>query len=166
MKHAYAHELAAREILLHPGDLGCGDGGQVFGTVLGSCVAITLWHPRRQFGCICHFLLPTQPASGGDGRYAPTAFAMMRHELAAHQVPLHQCVAKVFGGGRMFDQSPVLDIGARNVAAARALLAQAGLAPAATHVGGGYRHLYFDVDNGDVWIRGDGDGNDGEDEFL
>ena len=151
--------LAARAILLHPGELGSGASGQVFGTVLGSCVAITLWHPRRHFGCICHFLLPTQPAAGGDGRYAPTAFALMQRELAAREVPLQQCVAKLFGGGRMFDQSQILDVGARNVAAARALLARAGLAPAAEHVGGGHRHLYFDVDSGTVWVRCAGHGD-------
>jgi chemotaxis protein CheD len=29
-------------------------------TVLGSCVSITLWHPVKRVGGMCHFLLPTR----------------------------------------------------------------------------------------------------------
>lgn len=149
--------LAAREIFLNPGELGCGHAHEVFGTLLGSCVAITLWHPHRRLGAICHFILPEAPAlRPPDGRYGRTAFAQMRADLAHNRVPLRECEAKIFGGGAMFSESPVQDVGARNIAMARRLLADAGLAPVAENVGGdGYRRLYFDVGSGAVWIKFD-----------
>lgn len=150
--------LARREIFLNPGDLRAGQNGEVFGTLLGSCVAITLWHPKRKFGCICHYILPTGVAKKGEGgRYGDTAFTMMQMELARQGVRLSECVAKVFGGGRMFsNDSSVQDIGERNIVQARLLLEQAGLAITGQNVGGdGYRRLYFDVANGDVWLKFD-----------
>lgn len=149
--------LAAREIFLNPGELGCGHAHEVFGTLLGSCVAITLWHPRRRLGSICHFILPEAPAlRQPDGRYGRTAFAQMLADLAHNRVRPQECVAKIFGGGAMFSDSQVQDVGARNIAMARRLLAEAGLSPAAENVGGdGYRRLYFDVASGEVWIKFD-----------
>lgn len=150
--------LAAREVFLNPGELACGFQREVFGTLLGSCVAITLWHPRHRFGSICHFILPmeAQPAAA-DGRYGSGAFALMRADLARHGVPLSECTAKIFGGGRMFNSAAdTQDIGARNVSKARQLLTEAGLTASAENVGDeGYRRLYFDVASGDVWLKFD-----------
>jgi chemotaxis protein CheD len=161
--------LAAREVFLNPGELACGFQREVFGTLLGSCVAITLWNPRYRFGSICHFVLPTAAqASTADGRYGSSAFTLMRADLARYGIPLHECTAKIFGGGRMFNSaSDVQDIGARNVAMARQLLASAGLAVSAENVGDeGYRRLYFDVGSGDVWLKFDWIDGDQDDTIL
>lgn len=161
--------LAEREIFLNPGELGSGFRKEVFGTLLGSCVAITLWHPRRRFGCICHFILPSgSQRSGSRGRYGDTAFDLMQGEIARQGIRLTECVAKIFGGGRMFGEGYLInDIGERNIAMARQLLQQAGLAVAAEHAGGdGYRRLYFDVYNGDIWLKFDWVDSDQEDVKL
>ncbi|GAA4014597.1 chemotaxis protein CheD [Actimicrobium antarcticum] len=150
--------LAAREIFLNPGELGSGCRNEVFGTLLGSCVAITLWHPVRRFGCLCHFILPTGATTAlTRGRYGDTAFALMQAELVRNGVLLSECVAKLFGGGRMFVAGATThDVGKRNIAMARDLLRQARLVPASEHVGGdGYRRLYFDITTGDVWLKFD-----------
>ncbi len=153
--------LARREIYLNPGQLGCGHAHEVFGTLLGSCVAITLWHPQRRLGSICHFVLPHTPAgchdSHHDGRYGTAAFALMLADHEHNGVRAAECTAKIFGGGSMFAAvSAVQDIGARNVAMARRLVERAGLRVAAENVGGeGYRRLYFDVSTGEVWIKFD-----------
>jgi len=52
------------EIFLGPGDLFFGDRDTRIRTLLGSCVAVTLWHPRAKLGGMCHFVVPTRPASG------------------------------------------------------------------------------------------------------
>jgi chemotaxis protein CheD len=162
------HALAAREIFLNPGELGCGGEGQVFGTLLGSCVALTLWHPQRRLGCICHYILPfAGPLGRPDGRYASTAFGMMKHELARNGIALADCEAKLFGGGRMFDGSEVQDVGARNIDAGYRLLAAEGMLPVAANVGDrGYRRLYFDVASGDVWVKFDWLDSDQQDIVL
>jgi chemotaxis protein CheD len=154
--------LAARAHLIHPGDLGSGCQGEVFATLLGSCVAITLWHRRRHCGSICHFIFAAGAgALGADGapdaRYGRAAFGRMRQGLLRAGVLLAECDAKIFGGGRMFAlASPAHDVGANNIALARSMLAEVGLPLLAEHVGGdGYRRLLFDVASGEVWIRFD-----------
>lgn len=149
--------LAAREVFLNPGQLACGKADAVFGTLLGSCVAITLWHPARRIGCICHYLLPAPPLRGpADGRYGSSAFAQMAATLAQQGVDLRDCVAKVFGGSTLLQGTALLDIGRENIATARQLLQQAGLVPTVEHVGGVHsRRLLFDLASGDVWLRFD-----------
>jgi chemotaxis protein CheD len=42
-------------------------------TLLGSCVALTLWHPQRRIGGMCHYLLPDRKREPGQplqGRFA------------------------------------------------------------------------------------------------
>ena len=167
IRHNFSY-LAAREIFLNPGDIGCGHKHEVFGTLLGSCVAITLWHPKRKIGSICHFVLPTIPDTREfDGRYGTAAFEHQKNDLLRLGVNVRQCVAKIFGGGKMFTHSGMQDVGLRNIAMARKLVADEGLVVTAENVGGeGYRRLYFDVETGEVWIKFDWLDSDEEDKIL
>lgn len=162
-------DLVKRETFLNPGETGCGLQREVFGTLLGSCVAITLWHPQRHFGSICHFILPSMSVNGpADGRSAASAFQIMQNDLVRHAIPLRECVAKIFGGGRMFSSSDELpNIGENNIRTARHLIKGAGMQVAAENVGGeGYRRLYFDVFSGEVWLKFDWIDDDQEDTVL
>ncbi|MFP5393529.1 MAG: chemotaxis protein CheD, partial [Gammaproteobacteria bacterium] len=121
----------AIDIFLQPGEYFAGDRGFRVRTLLGSCVSITLWHPRLRVGAMSHFLLPARPGGARpDGRYGDDALLLMLNELRAHGVAARDCEAKVFGGGDMFParlrEGP--SIGQRNGAAARALLAASGIA--------------------------------------
>ena len=162
------NEIAAREIFLNPGDIGCGFRDEVFGTLLGSCVSIVLWHPKRQFGSISHFIFPsTVSGYEANTKYGNWAFAQQKNDLIRHGVNLRECVVKIFGGGRMFVDSNINDVGARNIAAARQLIAKEGLVITSENVGGdGYRRLYFDVESGEVWVKFDLIDSDQEDKVL
>jgi len=46
------------EVVLGPGDLYFGDRRTRIRTLLGSCVAVTLWHPKAQIGGMCHYMMP------------------------------------------------------------------------------------------------------------
>ena len=48
------------DVLLGPGDLYFGDRHTRIRTLLGSCVAITLWHPVALIGGMCHYMMPTR----------------------------------------------------------------------------------------------------------
>jgi chemotaxis protein CheD len=151
--------LPAETRFLNPGEWALGGPGDVLGTLLGSCVALVLWHPRMRTGAICHYVLPErdrQPAAEPDGRYGVEVLAMMSAALARRGVALMQCSAKLFGGARVYEAGSQAnsDVGARNIACARAFLREAGLATAAEHVGGqGWRRLCFDAGTGEVWVR-------------
>ena len=43
---------------LMPGDFVFGNSELKLKTLLGSCVAITLWHPDKKIGGMCHYMLP------------------------------------------------------------------------------------------------------------
>jgi chemotaxis protein CheD len=148
------------EIFLGPGDLYFGDRDTRIRTLLGSCVAVTLWHPRAKLGGMCHYVVPSRPASGPlhelEGRYADEAFLLLLAEIRATATSPEEYEVKMFGGGSQFTESASagMDVAARNVDAGLELLAHHGLRLMSKHLGGtGHRQVVLDVWNGDVWVR-------------
>ena len=96
------------EIFLQPGEFYFGTQKTRIRTLLGSCVAITLWHPTRHIGGMCHYLLPRQPQRKPDatpmldGRYAEDAMKMFLAEIMRARTRAAEYQVKLFGGGRMF----------------------------------------------------------------
>jgi chemotaxis protein CheD len=163
----------AIDIFLQPGEFHFGDRGTRIRTILGSCVAITMWHPWLCIGGMCHYMLAASPrrrAASLDGKYGQDAILMFFAEAIRHDSNPRDYVVKVFGGGNMFPGQDghwpcasrpceeVID-GCRNVSCkngmvGRALIRQHGMTIAAEHVGGaGHRNVIFDVATGHVWVR-------------
>ncbi|MGI5240881.1 chemotaxis protein CheD [Dactylosporangium sp. CA-139066] len=145
------------DVFLHPGEFRFAETGTVLATLLGSCVAVSLWHPGRRIGGLCHFMLPgrsgdwPQAAARPDGRFAEDAFALFGRELARTGTRPPQYHAKIFGGAA---QLLADGVAAANVRAGLALLERHGFTLAARDVGGtGARVLRFDLATGDVWVR-------------
>jgi len=147
-----------RMVVLRPGDFHFGDRNTRISTLLGSCVSITLWHPRRRIGGMCHYMLTERqrPASTPpDGRYAAEAFELFMQRVAKAGTHPQEYQAKLFGGACMFNEaaSGQMDIGARNIEFGLEFLAGNGIALVSRHIGGnGRRKLHFDLWNGDVWL--------------
>ncbi|WFP49099.1 chemotaxis protein CheD [Methylomonas sp. EFPC3] len=149
------------EIFLQPGELYFGDRETRIRTVLGSCVAITLWHPALHIGGMCHFMLPgsrrQQRSNELDGRYADEAVLMFMHELRKSKTSPKDYEVKVFGGGDQFPGQAKpnrLSVSDNNVIAARELLAHHGFKIKAEHLGGtGHRNVIFDLWSGHVWMK-------------
>ncbi|MBD9358468.1 chemotaxis protein CheD [Methylomonas albis] len=149
------------DIFLQPGELYFGDSETRIRTVLGSCVAITLWHPTRRIGGMCHFMLPgnrrIQRHKGLDGRYADDAMLMFMQELHKTKTRPADYEVKVFGGGDQFpghSKPANLRVSDNNVLAGRALLAEHGFHIKAEHLGGtGHRNVIFDLWSGHVYMR-------------
>ncbi len=141
-----------------PGDFYFGGGQTRISTLLGSCVSITLWHPRKRIGGMCHYMLTERAGlsrSDPDGRYASEAFALFLQHVEAAGTRPGEYQAKLFGGGNMFTggTTGTMDIGPRNIDYGRKLLASKNIALVAEHVGGsGRRKLHFDLWSGDVWL--------------
>jgi chemotaxis protein CheD len=148
------------DIFLQPGEHYVGDAGCRIRTLLGSCVSITLWHPRKRIGAMSHFLLSSRGARVAgelDGRYAEEALSLMLRDLALHKVRARECQAKLFGGGNMFPhqtRANLLNVGQANGATARRLMAAHGIPIASESLFGvGHRQIIFDVSTGHVWSR-------------
>ena len=147
-----------KEVFLNPGEFHFGHGATRISTLLGSCVSITLWHPRRRIGGMCHYMLTerVRPANAAlDGRFASEAFELFLQEVEAAGTRPGEYQAKLFGGANMLSALATgkMEIGPRNVDYGRRLLATHHIALVAEHVGGsGRRKLHFDLRSGDVWL--------------
>jgi len=147
------------EVFLQPGEFHFAtDPDTRIRTLLGSCVAMTMWHPRRRFGAMCHYLLPSRGARRGptlDGRFGDEAYLMFLNEAVRHHTDPSEYEIKLFGGGDMFPtvrNRPA--IGRQNVAAGMELLKLHGQPIKARHVGGkGHRVVMLDVWDGGVWVK-------------
>lgn len=147
------------EIFLQPGDFHFGERNMRIRTLLGSCVAITMWHPVLLIGGMCHYMLPTRgkQAMELDGRYADEAMLLFQKEIGKAGTRPGEYQVKLFGGGNMFgnrEGEGCKDIPCRNVKAARRLLARYGHRISAEHVGmHGHRNVMLDIWSGNVWMR-------------
>jgi chemotaxis protein CheD len=164
------------DIFLQAGDFYFGAGSRRLRTVLGTCVAIAMWHPVKRVGGLCHFLLPARCRAAGAGGaaagfYADEVMQLFADAVASWKTRSMEYVVKVSGGGNMFpNQQPLLpcrgtvctalsrtvcpNVGCRNISAAHRLLAAHGYTISSEHVGGlGSRHVLFNLGTGDVLVR-------------
>ncbi|MET7419081.1 chemotaxis protein CheD [Dactylosporangium sp. NPDC005555] len=150
------------EVFLSPGEFHFAGGGTRIRTVLGSCVAITLWHPRLRVGGMCHYLLAHRAAPPADhpelsGRYADEAVQLFLAELRRNGTRPTDYQAKIFGGGDQFPgrkRGPAPHVPQDNIEIGLLLLREHGFQIAAEHLGGtGSRQLVFDLGTGDVWLQ-------------
>ena len=152
------------EIFLQPGEFYFGEYRTRIRTLLGSCVAMTLWHPGRKIGGMCHYMLPRRPRRKGweaeplDGRYAEDAMKMFLGELLRSGTRASEYQVKLFGGGRMFRSAGALaarpTIAEANIAYGRDAIERCGFKLAAEDLGGhGHRNVILDVWSGDVWVK-------------
>jgi chemotaxis protein CheD len=151
------------DLILEPGQFYFGGAHLRIGTLLGSCVAVTMWHPQIRIGGMCHYLLPTrggQPVLDDeplDGRYGDEALAMFMREIDQVGTSPSDYQAKLFGGGNQFASAHArhpIDVPTRNVDAGLRMLTGYGLHVVAKHVGGsGPRQVVLDLATGHVWVR-------------
>lgn len=152
------------EIFLQPGELWFGDESTRIRTILGSCVAVTLWHPGRRIGGMCHYMLPARSRRTKDalpdGRYGDEALELLLKEIRAKRAHPAEFEAKLFGGGYMFtgsyhsDRSCASQVQHRNITTGRELMARHGFKIKAEHLGGhGHRQVIFDIHTGHVWMK-------------
>ena len=107
-----------------------------------------------------HILLPSKSLARdvtNPAKFPETAVPLLVQRLATLGADPRHLVAKLAGGASMFAQLMTpgsVQMGERNVAAARAVLRQVGIPVAAEAVGGGAgRSVRFHVADGRVEIR-------------
>jgi chemotaxis protein CheD len=120
-----------RRIVLRPGQWWFGTRARSIRSLLGSCVAVSLWHPRLRFAGMCHYVLPSRDRRmhlALDGRYGDEAVELLVAAVKAARTRPDEYEARLWGGANMIGTSgtPVMNIGARNAARGRWLLKQHG----------------------------------------
>ena len=130
--------------------------GKVLYTLgLGSCVAIVLYDGVERIGGLAHALLPDPRAGrngGPPGRYASTAVETLIELMETSGASRRRLRARLAGGAAMFHKLLTeggLELGVRNVEAARSALARAGVPVDREDTGGTHgRSVYLHIDDG------------------
>jgi chemotaxis protein CheD len=147
------------DVVLNPGDFYFGGADTRIHTLLGSCVSVTLWHPRKLIGGMCHYMLPHRRMPtiqrGLDGRYADHAIRMFMNEIERHGTRPSEYVTRMFGGGNQFPpyqrQGRAPDVARDNIEAGLSLLDRHGFLLSCTDLGGtGPRRLSLDIATGEI----------------
>lgn len=112
--------MPGQAVFLMPGQWHFGGQAASIRTLLGSCVAVTLWHPERRIGGMCHYLLPERRNNGEaglDGRYGTEAIEMMVKSLSRTRCQPSEFVAHLYGGADTMPESSgvKLNVGERNI---------------------------------------------------
>lgn len=147
-----------QNIFLHPGEFHFGAAPGKIGTLLGSCVALTVWHPASCQGGMCHILLPSRsrpPGANPDCRYAWDAVERLAQEVRRRGIDPVSCLVHMYGGGNMFcgTAAESINVGRKNLEATRMAVAHFGFCTAYEHVGGDQpRRLTLDLGNGSVHL--------------
>lgn len=128
-------------------------------TVLGSCVSVTFFSPKRRIGGIFHALMPRRSEyeridTGAPAfRYVDTAIEAVSKRLFQLGVKQQDVECKIFGGANAMFQHE-LSIGPKNVRVAFESLASYPLRIAATNVGGNAgRKILFFTHTGEVYVK-------------
>ena len=147
----------AHNIYLKPGEVVVTLDPALISTVLGSCVAVTMFSPSRGFGAICHAMLPENFGRDVDLRYVNTSLKYLHKMVVKHSAEA-DLVVKLFGGAQVLDiggYTPAkLTIGEQNVLIAETVLASLGMVLSARDTGGLQgRKLFFCTRSGEVYVR-------------
>lgn len=149
-----------REIFLNPGDYAFGDDQVRMRTLLGSCVAVTFWHPKLRIGAMCHYLLPARAPSQSEppgGKYAEDVIPLIAARFQDQGLSAKAFQVKMFGGSNMFPDLSLgesLTIGSKNIQVGLAELSRCGFNIVNFDLAGGTnRTVVFDLWSGEVWVR-------------
>ncbi len=154
------HTHRGEQIFLLPGQWYFGASGAMVRTLLGSCVALTLWHPQRRAGGMCHYLLPARAKPGGpglDGRFANEAVELLVQALTRAGTKPSDYLVDLYGGAdTMPDQvhTHKFNIGERNIEKALELVDHYGFQLQTVDVGGNDpRNVTLDMKTGQVELK-------------
>jgi chemotaxis protein CheD len=148
------------EVRLKPGDLVvCREPRQIV-TILGSCIAVTMFNARLGLAAMCHAMLPapnfqhSADEAAMPFKFVSTAVPAMAAEFRRAHIQPHEVEVKIFGGANVIAGSAAsgrIGIGYANVHHARQLILEEGFQIKAANVGGlRGRKIIFHTQSGRV----------------
>lgn len=143
-------------VYVHPGQILVAAQPTVVNTILGSCVAVCLHDGQSRLGGLNHFMMPQSTRTDQSIRFGDVAIGALVDSMLARGASARRLTAKIFGGAWSVDLSrnSSLDLGAKNVAAARQMLAEMSIPVLAEDVGGSRgRKLVYQTDDGSAFVR-------------
>jgi chemotaxis protein CheD len=137
--------VSGRELLVRVADLRAGVADDVLVTVgLGSCVAILLYDAEARVGGMAHTLLPSPKLARSDrnpAKFPESAVPRLLELMIAEGARRDRVTGRLAGGASMFATlAPpgTVQMGERNLVAAREALSSQGVPLVAEAVGGDF----------------------------
>ena len=143
------------KIFLKPGELCVCDRPTQVSTILGSCIAVTIFNERLRIGAICHALLPKNPKGHDALRYVDSAISSMLQKLEAMGIGKNEIEIKLLGGADMLERNGTAQsVGQKNIETALEIMKEENLNLAGFDVGGRMgRKLHFYTSTGRVVFK-------------
>ena len=137
------------------GEMSVASDGKELRTLLGSCIGLALYDPRRRVGGLAHIVLPrAQGETDRPGKFVDTAIPTLiggMQKLAGGELKL---TAKMAGGASMFSTTLAANIGLQNMESCEQLLGELGIPIVARDCGGKQgRRMSLNTANGKVVIE-------------
>jgi two-component system chemotaxis response regulator CheB len=138
------------KVFLLPGEYFISKQPHLISTLLGSCVAVCLYHPQQKFGGMNHYMLPTSPNKERSGKYGDYATGVLLQFMERTAGSLAGIQAIVSGGANVINAVTTgAQIGQRNIEVAREILHKHGIPIIKENTGGtlGLKLHYQSWDN-------------------
>ena len=108
---------------------------------LGSCIAVVIHDPVIQAAGMIHYMLPLSSTNPEKAKVKPAMFAdtgvpLLFHSMYGLGSKKEDLVVKVAGGGHLYDDHGLFEIGKRNYTVLRRMLWKTNVLVAAEDVGG------------------------------
>ena len=148
--------------VLGPGDWVFLDNPKVLVSLLGSCIAVLLWHPKKHCGGMCHYLYagPVSSNERVSGRNGQDAVNFLLAQIKARKHNPREYKAGIFGGVKpklINDRQIITQIVDANIQFAHRVLSQHRITLVCQHVGFAepYLRIKFDMATGKVFLTSD-----------
>ncbi|MDR2443561.1 MAG: chemotaxis protein CheD, partial [Deltaproteobacteria bacterium] len=103
-------------VFILPGEYFISKQPHIISTLLGSCVAVCLYHPKLHFGGMNHYMLPTSPNKERSGKYGDYAIAVLIQFMERTVGSLAGLEAIISGGANVVSNiTSGTQIGQRNI---------------------------------------------------
>ncbi|MBI5185489.1 MAG: chemotaxis protein CheD [Nitrospinae bacterium] len=144
------------EININPGELHVSrdEGDTIIAKDLCGSLVVAMHDPTNAVGAMAYIMLPQAPPGHEEGlQFAATAIPRLLNLLIEQGAAKDRIAAKLVGASCLI-ASGVFSIGKRNVAKAREVLGELGLAIAGEDTGGSHkRNVRFDIKTGKLTIE-------------
>jgi chemotaxis protein CheD len=160
-----AADIAPKNLVVEVADLKVTDDPDtvLVTYALGSCIAVCVHDPTLHLAGMIHYMLPVSKVSPEKAQIKPAMFAdtgvpMLFRELYALGAVKKNLVVKVVGGGSLYDDKGLFNIGKRNHTVLRKLLWKNGVLITSEDTGGRKsRTTRFFVRDGRVLVSSGGE---------
>lgn len=129
---------------------------------LGSCIAVIIHDPVTKAAGMIHYMLPLSSTNPEKAKVKPAMFADTGVPILFHSMYRLGCrkedlVVKVAGGGQIYDDQGLFEIGKRNYTLLRRMLWKTNVLIAAEDVGGAKsRTVFIETESGRCSVKSGG----------